>query len=83
MCYTLTMKTNITLKVDAELAREARILAAKRGLSLSRMVSEELEQLVDHDRIFEQTRKRALRRLRQGYELAWRKPADRDELHER
>jgi hypothetical protein len=77
------MKTNITLKVDSELAREARILAAKRGSSLSRLVSEELEQLVERDQTFERARKRALHRLKQGYDLAWRKPSSRDELHER
>jgi len=77
------MKTNITLKVDAELAREARILAAKRGSSLSRLVSAELEHLVEREQTFERARTRALRRLRQGYDLAWRKSKRRDELHER
>ena len=42
------MKTNITVTIDAELAHEAKVLAAKRGTSLSRLVGEKLEELVRH-----------------------------------
>ena len=41
------MKTNVTLKMDVELLREARILAAKQGTSISRMLSETLEEMLD------------------------------------
>jgi len=40
------MKTNITLKVDATLLREARVLAAEKGISVSDLMSECLEQVV-------------------------------------
>ncbi|HZA29588.1 MAG TPA: DUF6364 family protein [Gammaproteobacteria bacterium] len=81
--FFMLVKTNITLKIDSELAREARVLAAKRGTSLSRLVSEQLEQLVERDQSYETARRRALTRLKRGYDLRWQKPSNRDELHER
>ena len=39
------MKTNVTLKLDAALLREARVLAAEEGRSVSALLSERLETL--------------------------------------
>ena len=39
------MKTNITLKLDAELLREARVLAAEEDTSISAMLAAKLEQI--------------------------------------
>ena len=38
--------TNITLKITAALARDAKVFAARRGTSLSRLVADQLEALV-------------------------------------
>jgi hypothetical protein len=75
--------TNITLRIDAELARAAKILAARRGTSVSRLVAEQLELIVQRDRAYEAAKRRALGRLSRAVELQWQKPASRDELHER
>jgi predicted HicB family RNase H-like nuclease len=40
------MKTKITLKIEADLLREARVLAAEEGTSISAMVAARLEQVV-------------------------------------
>jgi hypothetical protein len=77
------MKTNLTLSVDAELLRDAKVLAARRGTSVSRMMAEQLEDLVRRDREYEAARHRAVARLDEGYDLGWAPPASRDELHER
>ena len=77
------MKTNITLKIDDDLAREAKILAARRGTSVSRLVAEQLEAIVQRDKVYDAAKRRALSKLKKGYGLSWRKPASRDELHER
>ncbi|HEY6336935.1 MAG TPA: DUF6364 family protein [Candidatus Sulfotelmatobacter sp.] len=50
------MKTNITLKLDAGLLREAKILAAENDTSISAMLAARLEQIV---------------RGRKTYERAW------------
>ncbi len=75
--------TNITIKVDADLVRDAKVLAARRGTSVSRLVAEQLEQLVRSDQAYAAARRRALRRLRRGVDLGWEKPASRDDLHDR
>ena len=75
--------TNITIKVDASLAREAKVLAARRGTSLSRLVAEQLTALVESDQVYSAARASALRQLGQGFDLDWEKPESRQELHVR
>jgi hypothetical protein len=76
------MKTNITLKLDAELLKEARVLAAEQGTSVSRMLAEKLEEVVRERAGYDRARKRALARLRVGMDLGCTRPGSRDELHE-
>ena len=77
------MKANITLKLDAALLREARVLAAEEGTSISALVAARLEQIVRERKTYDRARKRALARLREGLDLQWTPPRSRDELHER
>lgn len=77
------MKSNITLKLDAKLLREAKIVAAQRGTSVSRLLTRQLEEVIRKDKAYEAAKRRALTRLQKGYNLRWRPPATRDELHER
>jgi hypothetical protein len=77
------VKTNITLKIEAELLREARVLAAEEGTSISALLATRLEQAVRERKGYHQARKRALARLRKGFNLRWTPPSSRDELHER
>ncbi|HYM61319.1 MAG TPA: DUF6364 family protein [Thermoanaerobaculia bacterium] len=77
------MKTNVTLKLDADLLREARVIAAEEGRSVSALLTDRLESLVRERKAFEHARRRALARLRKGIDLRWTPPKSRDELHER
>jgi hypothetical protein len=77
------MKSNITLKLETDLIREARILAAEEGTSISALLATRLEQIVNERRLYNRARKRALARLREGLDLNWTPPRSRDELHER
>ena len=77
------MKTNITLKLDASLLREAKILAAEDGTSISAMLAARLEQIVQERKTYHRARRRALARLREGMNLQWTPAQSRDELHER
>ena len=77
------MKTNVTLKLDADLLREARVVAAEEGRSMSGLLTDQLEALVRERKAFDRARKRALARLRDGLDLQWTPPRSRDELHER
>ncbi len=77
------MKTNITLKLDSDLLREVRILAAEEDTSISALLAARLEQIVRERKSFQRARKRALARLRDGMDLHRTRPRSRDELHER
>src|SRR5579862_4842416 len=65
------MKTNITLKIEADLLREARILAAEEGISISAMLAAGLEPVVRERKGYHQARRGALTRLRKGFRPAW------------
>ena len=75
--------TNITIKIDSDLAHEARVLAARKGTSLSRLVAEQLGQLVLAEQRYAAARQSALSRLAEGFDMDWEKPESRDELHAR
>jgi hypothetical protein len=77
------MKTNVTLKLDADLLREARVIAAEEGSSVSALVTDRLESLVRERKAFARARRRALARLRKGLDLRSTPPVSRHELHER
>ena len=77
------MKTNVTLKIDAALLRETRVIAAEEGRSVSALLTDRLEALVRERKAFDRARRRALARLRKGLDLRWTPPKSRDELHER
>jgi len=74
---------NITLTLDEETLREARVLAAQRGLSVSAFLRQELARLVERQRAYEKAKESALRRLRRGQSLGGGPLPTRDELHDR
>ena len=77
------MKSNITLKLDTELLRQVRILAAEEGKSISGLLAAKLEEIVLQRKKYDHARRRAMARLSQGFNLGWIHPRSRDELHER
>ena len=78
-----TMKSNITLKLEADLLRHARVMAAEEGTSISALLAEKLEEIVRQRKAHGRAKKRALLRLQRGLDLHWVRPRSRDELHER
>jgi hypothetical protein len=77
------MKANITLKLDVDLLRQVRIMAAEEGTSISALLAARLDNIVRERRAFDRARRRALARLREGFDLRWTPPRSRQELHER
>ena len=76
---------NITLSLPEEDIREARILAARRGTSVSQLLARMLKELVEQETGYAPARDRSLARLRQGTDLGTSGHADwsRDSIHER
>ncbi|HVV35095.1 MAG TPA: hypothetical protein VHC63_00720 [Acidimicrobiales bacterium] len=52
-------KQNVTIQLDGETIREAKVLAARRGTSLSALLAAELQRLVADDERYEAARQRA------------------------
>lgn len=73
-------RTNLTLQLDADVVRRARIVAAKRGTSVSALVAGELDALVARDERYEEAHRRALELLGHPNALGGR-PWTRDELY--
>jgi hypothetical protein len=76
---------NITLSLPEEDLREARVLAARRGTSVSQLLARMLSELVEQETGYARARERSLDRLREGADLGtgghigW----SRDSIHER
>jgi hypothetical protein len=78
----MTAKHNITVAIEPTLLRKARAIAARRGLSVSRLLADELRALVAEDASYRAAHKRARALLAAPVPLGGR-PATREELHER
>ncbi|MFV2063595.1 MAG: DUF6364 family protein [Chloroflexota bacterium] len=66
------MKQNLTVRLDSGTIRKAKVLAAKRSTSVSRLVADEIDRLVDQDEAYEQARVEALAELESGFDLGSR-----------
>ena len=76
---------NITLSLPEEVLREAKVVAARRGTSVSALLAGALYELVERESGYAAARERSLATLGRGRDLGtggaigW----DRDELHDR
>lgn len=76
------MKRNLTVQLEENVIRRAKVLAATRGTSVSGLVARELEELVARDARYEEASRRAARfmdRSRSRGGRSW----GRDDLHDR
>jgi hypothetical protein len=76
------MRQNITIAVEQDLLRKARVLAAQKGTSVSKLLSDELERLVGQADRYEKAKAEALADLNRGLRLGGQF-ASRDILYER
>jgi len=77
------MKQNITLSLETELLQQAKVMAAKRHLSVSKLLAEDLAARVSEAERYEQTRQQALVWLERKFPLGGLGIKDRDALHDR
>jgi predicted transcriptional regulator len=77
------MKRNLTVQLDAETIRKAKILAAQRSMSISKLVAQEIERLVGEEDAYLAAQAEALATLKHGFHLGGGLLPPRDDLHER
>jgi hypothetical protein len=77
------VKQNITISLDKEAIKKAKVLAARRGTSISALVGEQIEALIERDETYERAKRQAFALLDKGFHLGGNGIASRTELHER
>ncbi len=76
-------KRNLTIQLDAEIIRKARVLAVERSMSLSGLAARELERLVSDQDRYRSACQQAPADLETGFHLGGGLLSVRDDLHER
>jgi hypothetical protein len=77
------MKQNITVSLPRQTIRKAKILAARRGSSISALLAQQIEILVGEEEAYERAERQAAALLDQGFHLGGVIRVSRDEWHER
>lgn len=76
-------KQNLTVSLTQQTIRKAKILAARRGSSISGLLAQQIEALVGEEEAYERAQRQAESLLDQGFHLGGVIRASRDEWHER
>jgi len=76
-------KVNLTIKIDKDLLRKIRVIAAEEGTSISALVAKAIEQKSTQSGRYEAARRRALALMNEKSDSVWERGYTRDELHER
>jgi hypothetical protein len=76
-------KQNLTVSLPQHTIRKAKILAARRGSSISGLLAEQIELLVGEDEAYERAQRQALALMDKGFHMGGVIRATRDEWHER
>jgi len=77
------MKRNVTLAIEEGLVQQARLVASRRGTTMTEMVRQFLTHVVSTHDDREAARKRMMVRLRQSTLRVGNRSWTREELHER
>lgn len=77
------MKGNLTLRLEKDVIRKAKLLAAARGVSVSELLARYVEGELRSDAEYQQAMRKALALMKRGFHLGGKITWTREELHER
>jgi hypothetical protein len=77
------MKRNITIQLDEATVQKARVAAAKRGSSISRLLTEQIDLLARQDDDYDRAMEDALAELDRGFDLGGSPYPARDTVYDR
>jgi hypothetical protein len=78
-----SIKQNVTISLNRQTLRKAKVLAARRATSISGLLAEQIEVLVGEEEAYQRAQRQAMTLLDQGFHLGGVIRSTRDELHER
>ena len=76
-------KQNLTISLDREAIRKAKIVAARRSTSISGLLTRQIEILIGEEEAYERAERQAISLLEEGFHLGGKIRSTRDELHKR
>lgn len=74
---------NITLSLPKSTLQKIKILAVQRHSSVSKLLMQAIENILREETAYDESYRRQVELMKQGFDLEFHKPASRDELHER
>jgi predicted transcriptional regulator len=77
------MKRNLTIQLDEDTIKRARVIAARRATSISRLVREAVKKAAEEDTSWETAKKIALQQLNNPFHLGGSKLPSRKSLYDR
>jgi hypothetical protein len=77
------MKQNITLSIEKELIKKGKVLAARKEISVSKMMANMLRDVVYQHERYEASKRSALEIMKKGMHLGGRINWKREDLYER
>ena len=77
------MKQNLTISLEKELIKKAKVLAAQKETSITGLLAEFLAKVVNQEEAYRTAQQKALERLAKGYALGGKRVTRREALHER
>ena len=77
------MKRNVTLSIDENLVKEARLVCQKRNLTLTKFIRSQLTELVHHDQEYQGGMRRMAKLMKKRPITVGKVSWTRAELHER
>jgi hypothetical protein len=76
-------KQNVTVSLERGTIRKAKIVAARRGTSISGLLARQIELLVGEDEAYERAERQAVELMEHGFHLGGVVRVGRESLHER
>lgn len=76
-------KQNLTMSLDMETIRKAKILAAGRNTSVTKLLTGYVEEMIAEEERYDAAKRAALSNLDKGFHLGGEIRATREEWHER
>lgn len=76
-------KQNLTISLDRQTIRKAKIVAARRSTSISGLLAQQIEIIVGEEEAYQRAEQQAMSLLEEGFHLGGIIRASREQLHER
>ena len=79
----MSQKQNLTVSLERETIQKAKVLAARRNTSVTRLLADYVEEMVAEDEKYDAAQRAALDYLKKGFPMGGQIAADREDWHER